>query len=317
VGRLVPEPQNKHDRNAVAVVCRGIPVGYLPRADASRYAARIGELAGRGLALHVRARVWLGRRPYGTTPPATTRPGRTQVRLALPEAHLLGPVNAPPTEPYAILPYGSAIQVNGEENHREAIAPFLARDGDCWVIATLHRSERDGTRAVKSLAEVRIDGAKVGVLTPKMSSENLPAVDFLAEQGAVAAVRARVKGNRIKAEVVLYCCRAHEISEDWFSRPVCAPNDWSPFRAEEDAREGANGRRLPSVRNRSVERPERTPVRLRQSMPLRHRCPRQTGTPTRASRVSGGTGTERRGRWVRPAGIEPATKCLEGTCSIR
>ena len=207
----------------------------------------------------------LGRRPYGTTPPATTRPGRTQVRLALPEAHLLGPVNAPPTEPYAILPYGSAIQVNGEENHREAIAPFLARDGDCWVIATLHRSERDGTRAVKSLAEVRIDGAKVGVLTPKMSSENLPAVDFLAEQGAVAAVRARIKGNRIKAEVVLYCCRAHEISEDWFSRPVCAPNDWSPFRAEEDAREGANGRRLPSVRNRSVERPERTPVRLRQT----------------------------------------------------
>lgn len=150
MGRLVPEPQNKHDRNAVAVVCRGIPVGYLPRADASRYAARIGELAGRGLALHVRARVWLGRRPYGTTPPATTRPGRTQVRLALPEAHLLGPVNAPPTEPYAILPYGSAIQVNGEENHREAIAPFLARDGDCWVIATLHRSERDGTRAVRA-----------------------------------------------------------------------------------------------------------------------------------------------------------------------
>jgi len=60
VGRLVPEPQNKHDRNAVAVVCRGIPVGYLPRADASRYAARIGELAGRGLALHVRARVLVG-----------------------------------------------------------------------------------------------------------------------------------------------------------------------------------------------------------------------------------------------------------------
>ena len=72
------------------------------------------------------------------------------MRLALPEAHLLGPVNAPPREPYAILPYGSAIQVNGEENHREAIAPFLARDGDCWVIATLHRSERDGTRAVRA-----------------------------------------------------------------------------------------------------------------------------------------------------------------------
>src|SRR4051812_28995401 len=94
-------------------------------------------------------------------------------------------------------------------------------------------------RAVKIVTEVRIDGAKVGVLTPKMSSETLPAVDFLAEQGAVAAVRARVKGNRIKAEVTLYCCRAHEISDNWFSSPVCAPNDWSPFGAEEDARERA------------------------------------------------------------------------------
>ena len=116
----------------------------------------------------------------------------------LSEPHLLGPVNAPPAEPYAVLPYGSAIQVTGEENHHEAIAPFLVREGDCWVIATLHRSELGGNRAVKSVTEVRIDGAKVGVLTPKMSSETLPAVDFLAEQGAVAAVRARVKGNRIK-----------------------------------------------------------------------------------------------------------------------
>src|SRR5215213_4553524 len=44
---LVPEPHNKHDRNAVAVVCGGLVVGYLPRADASRHAARIGELASR------------------------------------------------------------------------------------------------------------------------------------------------------------------------------------------------------------------------------------------------------------------------------
>src|SRR6185369_6801452 len=155
-------------------------------------------------------------------------------RLALPEAHLLGPVNAPPREPYAILPYGSAIQVNGEENHREAIAPFLARDGDCWVIATLHRSERDGTRAVKSLAEVRIDGAKVGVLTPKMSSENLPAVDFLAEQGSSSGRFGRGSreiGSRPRSSYVVAApTRYQKIG----SVVLSAPNDWSPFRAEED-----------------------------------------------------------------------------------
>lgn len=78
---LVPEPQNKHDRNAVAVICRGLPVGYLPPVDASRYAAWIGGLAERGLALHVRARVWVGTSTiwddasgdYSTRPNASVR----------------------------------------------------------------------------------------------------------------------------------------------------------------------------------------------------------------------------------------------------
>ena len=127
------------------------------------------------------------------------------------------------------------------------------------MIATLHRSDIGGTKAVKSVTEVRIDGAKVGVLTPKMSSETLPAIDFLGEQGAVAAVRARVKGNRIKAEVTLYCCRAHEISEDWFSSPASAPHDWSPFAAEEDSREGVNTRPAPvRQESRRREQEERT-----------------------------------------------------------
>jgi hypothetical protein len=237
---LVPEPQNKHDRNAVAVICRGLLVGYLPRVDATRYAPWIGGLAGRGLVLHARARIWAGTSTMwdDASGDYSTRPNAS-VRLALPEPHLLGPVNAPPAEPYVVLPYGAAIRVTGEESHPEAIAPFLAREGDCWVIATLHRSETGGTRAVKSVTEVRIDGAKVGVLSAKMSSDTLPAIDFLAEQGAVAAVRARVKGNRIKTEVTLYCCRAHEILEDRLSSPVSAPNDWTPFGAEEDSREGA------------------------------------------------------------------------------
>lgn len=167
--------------------------------------------------------------------------------MALPEPHLLGPVNAPPMAPYALLPYGSAIRVTGEENHREAISPFLVKGGDCWTIATLHRSDAGGARAGKSVTEVRIDGAKVGVLTYKMSSDTLPAVDFLAERGAVAAVRARVKGNRLKAEVTLYCSRAHEVPEAWFDGPVSAPNEWTPFAADEDAREAVKARRA-SVR---------------------------------------------------------------------
>ena len=74
---LVPEPQNKHDRNAVAVICRGLPIGYLPRVDASRYAAWIGGLAEeKGASRSTSEPAFgLGRRPYGTTPPATIRLG--------------------------------------------------------------------------------------------------------------------------------------------------------------------------------------------------------------------------------------------------
>ena len=174
-------------------------------------------------------------------------------------------------------------------NHHEAIAPFLVREGDCWVIATLHRSELGGNRAVKSVTEVRIDGAKVGVLTPKMSSETLPAVDFLAEQGAVAAVRARVKGNRIKGRGRLILLpRPRNIR-----RLVQQPCQRAERLVAIPRRRGRAGRWQHTA---GCERREGEPVRLRQPRPPRHRCPHQTGTPIPASRASGGTGTERRGR---------------------
>ena len=48
-----------------------------------------------------------------------------------------------------------------------------------------------------------------------MSSELLPAIHHLSEQGELATARAIIKGNRIKAEVVLYVVRAHELPESW------------------------------------------------------------------------------------------------------
>jgi hypothetical protein len=53
----------------------------------------------------------------------------------------------------------------------------------------------------------------------------LPTVQFLAGRGEMTCVRAIVKGNLLKAEVVLYALRAHELPADWFTRignPVLA-----------------------------------------------------------------------------------------------
>src|SRR6266550_1417904 len=59
---LVPEPTNRHDPNAVAVICQGERVGYLPRQDAVRYALYITGLSASGLMPYARARIWTGRR---------------------------------------------------------------------------------------------------------------------------------------------------------------------------------------------------------------------------------------------------------------
>jgi hypothetical protein len=45
--RLVPEPENEHDPNAVRVEIDGAKVGYLPRALAAAWAPLLAELAAR------------------------------------------------------------------------------------------------------------------------------------------------------------------------------------------------------------------------------------------------------------------------------
>ncbi|MFI5890237.1 hypothetical protein ACIA5D_08955 [Actinoplanes sp. NPDC051513] len=78
-------------------------------------------------------------------------------------------------------------------------------------------------RTAKVVVEVRIDGARVGKLSPKMSGDLLPAVQHLAGQERATVARALVKGNRIKAEVTLYALRAHELPHSWLGPAAPAP----------------------------------------------------------------------------------------------
>lgn len=97
-----------------------------------------------------------------------------------------------------------------------ALSPYLNHHGECWVHATLHEITEQGPRSTKTLAEVRIDGHAVGRLSPKLSGDLLPAVVYLSERGHETVVRAIVKGNKLKAEVVVYAARSHELPADWF-----------------------------------------------------------------------------------------------------
>ncbi|SCL26143.1 hypothetical protein GA0070624_3246 [Micromonospora rhizosphaerae] len=222
---LIPEPRNKHDRNAVGVWVGGAQIGYLPREDAVRYAPVLSALTAQGWLPQVSATVWGSEWSDYDGKPGTFQ---GSVRLDLAEPHMLVPANMPPSGDCRMLPTGNAIQVTGEEKYLASLAPFLRPEGECWVHVSLHEIVEQLARSTRTVVEVRIDGACVGQLTPKMSSELLPAMRHLEQQGATAAARAVVKGNRIKTEVVLYVARAHELPESWLgdaasSRPTAAP----------------------------------------------------------------------------------------------
>jgi len=220
---LVPEPTNRHDKNAVQVLIQGLTVGYLPREDAQRYQPVLSKLLAQDYQPHVGARVW-GRM---ATEYDYDRKGQLverqqfvgSVRLDLAEPHLLTPANLPPYSTYVVLPIGGAIQVTDEDKHMPNLVPLLSAEGECWVHTTMHEITESTARTTKNLVEVRIDEAVAGKLTPKMSSELLPVIRHMHSKGIVTVCRAILKGNQLKADVTLYVARTGDISAEWLAEP--------------------------------------------------------------------------------------------------
>ncbi|WP_212804782.1 HIRAN domain-containing protein [Actinocatenispora sera] len=210
---LVPEPGNRHDQHAVAVRVGKHLLGYLPREEAVRYSPVLSRLASHGWTPRVMARVWGSE--WEDYEDHRRREFHGSVRLDLAEPHMLVPANAAPSSTHRLLPYGHAIQVTGEDQHLDTLSAWLRPEGECWVHATLHEVVQQTVRASRAVVEVRIDEERIGQLTPKMSGDMIPTIQHLAEQDTITAVRAVVKGNRIKTEVVLYALRAHELPDTW------------------------------------------------------------------------------------------------------
>ena len=194
---LVHNSLNRQDRNAIEVHGTTGLLGHLSREDAARYAPVIDSLEQQGLIATTGARIWgQDGKDWQTGKPVFTG----SVRIDLPEPHMMFPHNRPPAEPHQLLPGGSAIRVTTVvDNYTEATGPYLCPAGECWVHATVHEVVEHGPRTSKQLAEVRIDGRPVGRLTPKMSSDMLPAVQFLSQRGFDTAVRPSSRATSSRA----------------------------------------------------------------------------------------------------------------------
>jgi collagen type III alpha len=217
VATFVPEPTNRFDPHAVAVHIDEQRIGCLPREDARRYRPALDQIYASGRRPTVTARIWAG--DYEDRDPnqdATVTRYGAGVHVALDEPHLLLPTNSTPQEPHVLLPDGSTIQVHDTTSRLDQLATIPGTDGEQWVYATLHHVIEQLARATRDIVEVRVNGERVGKLTPKMSGDVLPAVRFLAAHGRVTAARLLVSGNRAAVTRKLYVAHAHQLDDHWF-----------------------------------------------------------------------------------------------------
>lgn len=207
---LVRQPANPHDANAVAVVAGGAQVGHLSRQDAAAYAPVLDALAARGVAGTVDALIsWWD-------DDEDISPG---VRLDLAAPGSLVPLNAPPAQPYAILPPGRAINVARLE--AGALAPMMASvgisAGACPLYGVLTPVESPGG---KMAVAVSVDGVRVGTMTPASSAHVIPQVTHIGVGGLVPV--AHLDAAVLPGQESLKVCaeRASDLPVEWFQAPA-------------------------------------------------------------------------------------------------
>ena len=233
VARLIPEPGNPHDRNAVGIHVDGQHIEDLSASVAKRYSGVLSGLVGQGMLPTTTCRIWgyerqewqgqdrRGHDVYETVFEA-------QATIALDEPHLCVPVNLPPSQHHRLLPYGSALQLKGEELHLDVLTPLVAAHGDAWAYGTLRALTVATGRTDKSVVEVHLDDHVIGELTPAMSAHFAPVIAHLALQGQLAAARVLLKGNVLKVEAVLYAAKSHELGAEWIGDRTPEPSSPAP-----------------------------------------------------------------------------------------
>lgn len=213
---LVPEPDNPHDPNAVSVRVNGHVIGYLDRDAAQVYRPIFHRIAASGMVATTTARIWAVVRESWED----ERRARffSNVRIYLPEPHQILPLNSHSQASVAVLPWGGALQVTGEDSHFSHLFNYLPKNGEGLVILTMHRliqTLKNGTE--KHLVEVRLDGERVGQLTPATSNHYLPTIAHAADIGKDLGIWAKIKGSGLAAELVIQGARAMELNDEWLN----------------------------------------------------------------------------------------------------
>jgi hypothetical protein len=209
---LIPEPDNPHDPWAISVRADGQTVGYLCVDDCPGWANIVRRVVASGLVPVVPGRIYAFEATDweawdGEHDPPKDLAAKVQLKLGEPACAL--PMNNPPQVPYTLIPRSSIVQVTKEDEHSDVLLKFVPENGCGALFVTLHESEGRAPSA-KPVVEVRIDGERVGQLTPQMSQRFLPMIRHLAARGLVTACWGDIKGSAVAAEVRIDGIKANE-----------------------------------------------------------------------------------------------------------
>lgn len=205
---LVFDGENPFSKShlAIAVYIRGAHVGYIPEDLTRVWGVALRDLSNEGFDLRVKARTWARADGYGE---------HAAVTVYLPAADALRPSNGLPDAPHVIIPAGRKRQVSGEENHMDALSPFIVPGGTNHVSVVLRSITEVRPRSTAELVQVELGGKRVGRLTDVQSKNLLPLVKYIEARGKLPVARADIIGTTLKADVVIMCADASEVDHAW------------------------------------------------------------------------------------------------------
>ncbi|ASN39024.1 hypothetical protein CGQ24_08340 [Arthrobacter sp. 7749] len=214
---LVPEPDNPHSKSGHAISARagGRVIGYLSSEDSETWHLPIHRVVASGARVITRGNVFA----YQRTKWKNGKPSidvEINIRVSLPELDRWLPMNVGSLESVALLPWGGALQVTGEEDHLSHLFEYVPKSGQGLVVLTMHRFEntlKNGT--VRELVEVRLDGERVGQLTAATSQHFLPTIRHVEDMDKVLGVWSRIKGSGLAVELTVQGVRATDVSDEW------------------------------------------------------------------------------------------------------
>lgn len=182
--RLVCEPTNQFDPNAVVVEIESRKVAYIPREEAPRFSAALREF---GAPATCRARLKGG---------FETRGERAHLGVVL---DLAWPFRAMSTATEPFLPRGRNIAVVGEENSQASLAEIGEKS---MVVATLVPTQQPQSPDPPFLM-VKIGDRPVGMFSPAQTARYSRMVAAASAAGFPATCCAKIEQGKAKFEVIL------------------------------------------------------------------------------------------------------------------